>query len=468
MKINIWCTGLVSIFLLISTVCSAKVIVKTNITDCANCTLAFNQLVNMSEINQLNILFPESFKNNKEDIKEKYGFKESDRLQLVFSDSIYSFLDSQTENFSSEIFIFNSKNSLIYKDNLRSMLLSEVRFFAENDHAKKIDFPQLSGVNFNNISIQKNVVMATDYFNRLYVINLVSKKIDTVDKSKELTEGIYKRVYGKKFKKQYKVMQVFFKKYPTIKPKLTSTSLFNEGRDVLMLYEFRYYKILSNKDTGITSSKIIVNYNLKTKKFVHFLLPEGSLGKDRILHRWEFFQNSPYLLSTKLTKDKSYLQDVVYTPIILDMKNLVFKKGGKEIKNFYPMGYFKNQEAVRYRVSIFNSSNTILPCFSDSIYNVNKGAKIRIPFKTKRKHFMQYTAYNNSFNTYSQVYHVLYTFEKGIAYQHLAFNKNGTVLNDEIVKNDEGININSPLGFYHSNQLIYYNRTEGSFRTVDL
>jgi|GEM_PF-5580790 len=470
MKINIWCKGIVSVFLLISSVCNAKVIVKTNLTDCANCTLFFSELQKTKEIDTLFVLFPKKFKRNEADIIEKYGFEKSKQLQFLFDDSLYNRLDKFNGNFTSEIYILNSKNSIIYCSDLKSINMGAVKYFTLHAQEKNYNIPALKEVNLYSYETHQNKVLAKDYFKTLFVVDLKTKDVQRIKSGEKLVQGIYKRHFGKDFEGGYAVMKDLFKKYPTITPRLEKATIANKGKSLLMLYIYRYFEDKGNEDTAVISTAMLVNYDIQSEKYTTFLMPDGKWNsKGRSLYKWANFLGKPYLMSELTTQNfKADSPIINFIPIELDFKNRVFTGRKGVLTKFFPSDYFKNKEAYLYRGSLHFSNMTIMPTFSDSIYNVALKKKIRVPYKTKRAHFQQYVSYANSYNPCTKTYQVFYTFEKGKGYYLLSFKEDGTVLKDKMVRNSKGERVTGILNFYHPHQILYFNETEGSFRTVDL
>jgi hypothetical protein len=463
-------TLLLILLVLNSLLCQSMVVVKTNLSDCANCTLFFSELQKMKAIDTLFVLFPNKFQRNEADIKEKYGFEKMDQISFLFNDSLYKQLDEFNMSFTSEIYVLNTKKSIIYSADLKSMNLAAIKYFAQHAQGNIFTIPSLEKVNLSDYQTQQNKVLAQDYFKTLFLVDLKTKKLKRIKSNEKLVQGIYKRHFGKDFQGGYAVMKNLFKKYPTIKPRLEKATIANKGNDLLMLYVYRYFEDHGNDDTVVVSSAMLVNYNIHSEKYKTFLMPDKNWrSKKRSLYKWAKFLGKPYLLSEITTKNsKKDFPSISFAPIELDNGKKVFREKEGVITGFYPSDYFKNKGSYLYRGSLHLSDMTIMPTFSDSIYNVALKKKIRVPYKRKRAHFKQYTSYANSYNPYTKTYQVLYSFEKGKAYFILCFKQDGRVIKDEIVLDSKGKRVAGILNFYHPHQILYFNHTEGSFRTVDL
>jgi len=270
MRINIWCKRYVFLLVLLFSfgVSYSKVLINLSIDDCANCSLVLSEIMAMKSIDTLKVVMPYKFLKDDKKIKSLYGFRGNGKVQMVYSDSVATYLGNLSyPNSASSIFVFNSNNTLIYKNLLKGLNLKDLKFYTIFSNSRKLRIEELDGVNMKKVKYSNGLLSIKDYFNNLYFYDLGKRNRGRILTDSLFIIEMYKAYYGSRFKRKFPVMQRAFNYQGRLKPEITSYDVLQNRKksEVSVLYNIRDFDIIG-KDTSLFINQLIYKYNLRTKE----------------------------------------------------------------------------------------------------------------------------------------------------------------------------------------------------------
>ncbi len=461
---------LYSVFLFfITTNVSASVVLKINISDCVNCTVILSEIKKSKEIEQCQMVFPKQFERDNKDIVSKYALDDWKNLTILYNDSTFDALNSLTESDATEMFIFNSKNTIIFQADLKKLNLGAMKFFAQYDAEQVFDIPEINDVNFEAIKMFGTMAICKDFFNRVYIVNLKTKKVHIIEVNDSLIERMYKLYYGKEYKTQYPVMKKLMQDAPSWKPSITTNNfVMQRNGKLLILYNVRYYSYAGGSDTIVSVRSMIGEYDVESSTMETLYLPKA----DNVIANSDStvtiflteFLSKPYLLCGN---ESSINFKSTFYPILLDKaRNEYFTKGQPIIA--YPNNYYADKSIFMGRYLTSTSTSAVAYWYSDSLYNMLSKEMVKIPYIGSRERIKQFAALGNTYDFVQNHYHILYILNEEHFYHHLKFDTDGTVLTDTRLGNDDIELYARPVDFIHPNQLVYFNKKNGRLCTLDL
>lgn len=478
MRINIWCKRYVFLLVLLFSfgVSYSKVLINLSIDDCANCSLVLSEIMAMKSIDTLKVVMPYKFLKDDKKIKSLYGFKGNGKVQMVYSDSVATYLGNLSyPNSASSIFVFNSNNTLIYKNLLKGLNLKDLKFYTIFSNSRKLRIEELDGVNMKKVKYSNGLLSIKDYFNNLYFYDLGKRNRGRILTDSLFIIEMYKAYYGSRFKRKFPVMQRAFNYQGRLKPEITSYDVLQNRKksEVSVLYNIRDFDIIG-KDTSLFINQLIYKYNLRTKEgefcFKNTYQPLLK-GRDMGIRKVFYHDGNVHLYFYNKVINESSKPTFLASLKFTSHKSMHLFTIDELHANITPQGYVDKVGRMAYRVASV-SGNGFLFAHADSLYVIDKKDKILVPFEETltRSNYKDLILLRHYFSEHDSTYAVYCLRRKperkGVVHHLLQFDSNGKKLIDKSV--EDYIFQLQTSEFIHPFQIIGISKSSNEILFVDL
>lgn len=456
------------LFILFLSLCKgsfAKVYVNLNINDCANCTLVLGKVVSIKSLDTLYAVLPGKFKKDNTLIKKKYGFHKADNVQVIYSDSLQDYLGSLYDSPSSHLFVFNTKNSLLYMSDLRDLNLGMLQFYSAFDRPMVYNSKNNQDVNFKTVKYERGLFLLTDFFGKVYSMNPLSKKVKLLcENSENFTRDLYKSLYGKQFKKKYPGIKSIMEEAGNYAPNVVSISKPTLKPEVVVAYKLRDYFDKGNGDTLITMDYLFMKINLKTLKKKIFIKDTTDNVLKDFTSIWSLSgtgmkQRGVFIIG----RDEAMaLADIDFSDSTFSLSNLDYKIRPNDLL----------KRVKRYAFASNISTYAMMYQYADSVYSIPLKKQIKIPHKFQRKKVDDVVNGSLVYDPNSKLFSLYYFWRpqsvKRKAFGRLMrFDEHSKVISDESIQSVFNKYYVTAWCFVHPYQMVILDGKTNKIVTVD-
>lgn len=456
--------------------------VNLNISDCANCSIALNDLLSVKSLKHITVVAPSKFEKEDAKIRSLYGFNRFNKVELIYSDSLSAHLISLNNgNATSAVFIYNSCHSLIYKSTLKTLDVAAATFYGAFSKSRKIRIKELKDKNIKSVKYADGGLACSDYFGNLYIFDLFRKKKSRILMDSNYIANLYKFYYGHNYSSRYPVIRRALDYNGNMRPKIESFSTCRIKKDihVAIVYTVRDFRLNAQKDTVIFINQFICDYNLSTNEKVFYLKDQSQrimVGKNMGIRQIAFHNKTPHMYFYNALmypyKKEVFLGEIEYRKSASGSNKFRVQKKYEGIR---PLAYEDKVGKSFVRIATL-SENLIVFAYADSLYSIDSGKYVSIPCKKKiyEKGWVRTIWYETFYDAFAKNFSIFYlqrykeNNQKKVSRHLIVFDRNGNLIEDKSVEKKFREYSFDSISLVHSYQIVGVDGHSGEICFVDL
>lgn len=424
--------------------------VTFNPLNCINCSSGLYALCNENVIPHIKLVLKEQYKEDINDINEKYSLDKFDKLSIIYSDSMFEMLSNQ--ELDGELIITNNVGKELLRQNLKQIDLPGVRSYYIDDNAVQADSYCFAASNkkLGAFRVQGGFITMMDMYSRFTIASLDDTEEKLIKWNDSLKPKLYQALYKDSFRIKYPVINEIITETPTYKPTISDVRVWDNST-AMVLFSVKDYTKEEDSKISLSTATVITKYSFKTNAYLDNYFFDNSIPSTFFL--WDFF-----------IENGRYFAQGLYYPNGIDKNEeycLLELKCNEKTHSFSLKAMTPVKQPVNYRerkVSGLEEYNTVVKnnllafVYDNKITRLDNMKRVQIPFADfDNKPWNAYQVkdlYEDAGN-----YYVLYLTNN--EHHILRFSKTGKDKKDIFVNNTSDID-GRHMRFYNSGDRVIY------------